>query len=99
MHAQNCLFLALKCSIHAHSDLDKHMEALFFIHGGGLAYKSPFAAPRQLRHPHWQEAWECSSAGRAPFSPVAGAGAAGACGGAGGAGAALLNSSPLLMAS
>ena len=29
MHAQNCLFLALKCSNRAHSDLDKHMEALF----------------------------------------------------------------------
>ena len=41
----------------------------------------------------------CSSAGLAPFSPVAGAGAAGASGGAGGAWAGLLNSSPLLTAS
>ena len=31
MHAQNCLFLALECSNQVHSDLDKLMEALFFI--------------------------------------------------------------------
>ena len=33
MHAQNCLFRALECSNRVHSDLDKLMEALFFIHG------------------------------------------------------------------
>ena len=62
MHAQNCLFLALKCSNHAHSDLDKHTEALYFIRCG-LAYKSPFAARRQLRHPHRPEAWDARRRG------------------------------------
>ena len=37
MHAQHCLFRAIECSNRAHSDLDKLMEALFFIRGGGLA--------------------------------------------------------------
>ena len=34
MHAQNCLFPALKCSNSAHSDLDKHMEGIgsFIFH-------------------------------------------------------------------
>ena len=45
-------FLALKCSNRAHNELDKHMEALFFIRGSGLAYKSLFVARRQLRHLH-----------------------------------------------
>ena len=38
MYAQNCLFLALECSNRAQSDLDKLMEALFFIRclGPGL---------------------------------------------------------------
>ena len=31
MYAQNCLFRALECSNRTHSDLDKLMEALFFI--------------------------------------------------------------------
>ena len=36
MHAQNCLFLTLECSNRAHSDLDKLMEALFFIAAAAL---------------------------------------------------------------
>ena len=61
MHAQNCLFRAIECSNRAHSDLDKLMEALFFISGGGPAYEWQGAARRprraqdrrrQLRHPH-----------------------------------------------
>ena len=63
MHAQNCLFLALKCSNRAQSDLDKHMEALFFISSAGLADKSPFAAQCQLWHPHWPEAWDARRRG------------------------------------
>ena len=37
MHAQIFLFLAIECSNRGHSDLDKIMEALFFISSGGLA--------------------------------------------------------------
>ena len=48
MHAQSC-FRALECSNLEHSDLDKLMEALFFIRGGSLAQKSPFAARRPCR--------------------------------------------------
>ena len=85
-----------------HGDLDKLMEALFFIRcwrpgleaaGRGLAPSpgagSP-AARRQHRHPHLQETWEARRMGW--HHSAAGAGAAGA---DGGAGAALLNSSPL----
>ena len=97
MQSQNSLFPALECSNRANSDLDKLMEALFFIRGGGLASKSPFAARRarrrQLRHPHLPEAWD---ARRYLFSPAAGAEAVGDGGGTGGAGVALLNSFPLL---
>ena len=49
MHAQNCLFRAIECSNRAHSDLDKLMEALFFIRCGGLAQKSLGAALRPRR--------------------------------------------------
>ena len=101
MHAQNCLFRALECSNRAHSDLDKLMEALFIIRGGGLA------CSRRARHGALTGRRIAGASfgtltgrrrGRlvAPFSPAAGAGAAGAGGGAGGAGAALLSSSPLL---
>ena len=47
MHAQNCLFLALECSNRTHSDLDKLMEALFFISGRlpGLQAAWPGTAP------------------------------------------------------
>ena len=40
MHAQNCLFRALECSNRAHSDLDKLMEALFFIRGRRLGLEA-----------------------------------------------------------
>ena len=67
MHAQNCLFRALECSNRAHSDLDKLMEALFFIRAGGLALKSSLAARRarrhQLRHPHRPEVWDARRLG------------------------------------
>ena len=56
-------FLALKCSNRAHNELYKHTEALFFIRGGGLAYKSLFVAQRQLRHPHRPEAWDARRRG------------------------------------
>ena len=90
-------FLALKCSNRAHNELYKHTEALFFIRGGGLAYKSPFEARRQLQHPHRQEAWDARRRGGHSSPLLLGqalAGAAGAGGGAGGTGAALLNPSP-----
>ena len=72
MHAKNCRFLALECSNRSHSDLDKLMEALFFICSGCLAWQPPGAARRprwaqdrrrQLRHPHLQEAWEARQRG------------------------------------
>ena len=72
MHAQNRFFRALECSNRAHSDLDKLMEALFFIRGGGVAWQPPGAARRpcraqdsrrQLRHPHRPEAWEARQRG------------------------------------
>ena len=72
MNAQNCLFRALECSNRAHSDLDKLMEPLFFIRGGGLAWQPPGAARRPCRaqdrrlrllHPHLPEAWEARQRG------------------------------------
>ena len=62
MHVQNCWFRALECSNRAHSDLDKLMEALFFICSGDrrtgwkiklpwspAAWQSPGAARRPCR--------------------------------------------------
>ena len=49
MHAQNGLLLAIECSNCALSDLDKLMEALFFISCCCLAKKSQGAALRPHR--------------------------------------------------
>ena len=104
MHAQNCLFLALECSNRAHSDLDKLMEALFIIRGGGLACsrraRHGALAGRRIAGASFGTLTGrrrgrlvgTDSAGRAPFSLAAGAGAADA----GGAGEVLLKSSTLM---
>ena len=55
MRAQNCLFLALECSNRAHSDLDKLMEALFFIRGRRPGLEAAAAGggpPGEARRPH-----------------------------------------------
>ena len=83
MRAQNCLFWALESSNCAHSDLDKLMEALFFIRclwpGLEAARRctapSPGAgSPAQASAPAGGVGG--SSALRSPFSLAAGAGAA-----------------------
>ena len=93
MHAQNRFFRALECSNRAHSDLDKLMEALFFIcgrqpgletAGRGTAPSSGAGSPASASAPSPAGGVGGSSAGRSPFSPAAGAGAAGAGGGTGG---------------
>ena len=93
MHAQNCLFRALECSNRAHSDLDKLMEALFFICsllpgleavGRGTAPSPGAGSPAPASAPSPAVGVGGSLALRSPFSPAAGPGAAAAGGGTGG---------------
>ena len=99
MHTQKCLFRALECSNSTHSDLDKLMEALFFIRclrpgleaaGRGTA-PSPGAGLAPALAPSPAGGVGGSLAGWSQFSPAAGAGAAGAGKGICCPGASLLN--------